>query len=107
MAGADGDTGMIMRIFAFYATIFVLLGLIGGTYVASQDIETPDAPNATGFFSSISSVLSVIGYFFSGIGFTITNIPWWLNILLFAPLSITLLYIGIKLVIDGIGSIIP
>lgn len=77
---------MILSIFGFYIIIIVLFGFIGIGAAASHSFNTPEAPGALTF-------LSQIGYFFSGIFFTLGNIPVWANTVIFLPLGITLFYI--------------
>ena len=78
---------LILGIFSFYIFVFVMLGLIGESqYQASNGYTKPSDPSAGGFLSDIA-------FFFSGIGFTITNIPVWANSLIFLPLGITVFYI--------------
>lgn len=83
---ANTNAPIILSIFTFYIVIIVLMGFIGGSIVANKTFSTPDSPNAITF-------LVQIGYFFSGIGFVLSGIPAWVNIILFLPLSITLVYI--------------
>lgn len=77
---------MILSIFGFYIIIILLFGFIGIGSAASHSFASPDEPGALTF-------LSQIGYFFSGIFFTLGNIPGWANTILFLPLGITLFYI--------------
>lgn len=88
---ADDNT-LILTIFGFYTILFVLMGLIGGS-IQSSSIENPGEPTITGIFS-------FIGFFFSGISFSLSGIPAWANTMLFLPLGITVAYILGKLIID-------
>lgn len=47
--------------------------------------------------SSVGIVFDAIAFFFNGLFFSLSNIPAVINILLFAPLAITLLYIIVSL----------
>lgn len=85
MAGNTNAT-FILTIFAFYGCMAVIFGLIGNDQIQATLIGTPPTPTFLGF-------LSEIGYFISGIFFVIGELPVWANIVLFAPLGITLLYI--------------
>lgn len=76
------DTPIILSIFAFYVVLVTILGLIGGSILANRSFSTPEDPNGITF-------LTQIGYFFSGIGFVLSNVPLWANTILFLPLSIT------------------
>lgn len=84
--GANTNAPIILSIFTFYIVIFVILGFVGSSFEASTSFDTPDDPDGLSF-------LSQIGYFFGGIGFSISSLPAWANIMLFLPLSIVLLYI--------------
>lgn len=84
--GANTNAPIILAIFAFYIVIGVLFGLIGSASLTAQEFSTPDDPSTFSF-------LNQIGYFFSGIGYTLGSIPGWANTLLFLPLGITLAYI--------------
>lgn len=89
---ADGDTKIILSVFAMYVFMFVMFGLIGmniETSIEQSDIDDLEDP-------SIISFLTQIGMFFWGIGFTIASLPWWANTMLFTPLTITIIYIILK-----------
>lgn len=88
---ADDHT-LILTMFTFYVGLFILMGLIGGSIQATQEIGSPEEPTVSGIFS-------FIGFFFSGITFSLSGIPIWANTLLFLPLGITLAYILGKLII--------
>lgn len=81
----SGNTNayIILSVFTFYIFIGVLFGLIG---MSASSFGTPETPSGVSFLSQVS-------YFFSGIGFTLSNLPLWANTLLFLPLGITLFYI--------------
>lgn len=83
--GVSTNTPIVLAIFGFYIFIGVMFGLIGSGLAATSVGNSP-SPSGVSF-------LSQIFYFVEGIGFTIANIPVWANILLFAPLSITIFYI--------------
>lgn len=85
MAGGN-NAGIILAIFTFYIAIGVLFGLIGMNQLQADAFTTPEDPSGLTF-------LSQIGFFFSGIGFTLSSIPLWANTLLFLPLGIVLFYI--------------
>lgn len=92
---AFGDnTGYILSIFGFYVFLGVLLGLVGSSFLPSEEFEQP----TEGF--SVLTAISYVGYFFSGLFFSISSIPAWANVILFLPLSITLLYILVTLVLE-------
>lgn len=81
------NTGTVISISIFYIFIFVVLGLFGSSQLqASKDLSSlpTDATSAAGFF-------------FSGIGFSISGLGFW-NLILFAPLSIALLLVGVEVV---------
>lgn len=89
---ADDHT-LVLTIFTFYVGIIVLMGLIGGSIQATQDVGTPEEP-------SLGGIISTISFFFSGIGFSLSGIPVWANLILFLPLGITILYILLKILKD-------
>jgi len=99
---ASDSSGLIMRIFSFYAVIFVVFGLVGSSFVANDTIGFAEDPSF-----SLASVTSSIGYFFSGIGFVVTGFPWYINLIIFLPLTLALLYIFIQIVIQAFDAIIP
>lgn len=84
--GANTNAPIILSIFTFYIFIFIILGFVGSSFAASTSFGNPENPDAFTFLTSIS-------YFFTGIGFSISSIPAWANILLFLPLGVTILYI--------------
>jgi len=83
---SGNNASIILTIFGFYVIIGVVFGLIGSASLQSQSFDVPTNPDSLGF-------LGQIGYFFSGIGFTLGALPAWANTILFLPLTITLLYI--------------
>lgn len=82
---ANTNATIILSVSAFYIFIGAMMGLIGGSYVASAYYTTVPTPSGVSF-------LTQIGWFFSGIGYSIVGLGWF-NIVLFAPLGITLFYI--------------
>lgn len=87
--GLSTNSSIVLSLFAFYIFLIVMLGLIGGSIVANRSIGDPENPSPLSF-------LSQIAFFFSGIGFALTNIPFWANTMLFLPLGVTLAYIGVS-----------
>ena len=85
--GVSTNTPIVLAIFGFYIFIGVMFGLIGSGLATSAG-DVPDVPEPSGI-----GFLAQIFYFVAGIGFTISSIPVWANVLLFAPLSITIFYI--------------
>jgi ABC-type Fe3+ transport system permease subunit len=86
------DSGIILYIFAFYIFLFFILGLVGGFVVKS--ISTPAGEDLG------VDPFDYILFFFEGIGYSIVELGIF-NVVLFAPLGITLLYLLAKLLRGG------
>lgn len=105
--GSNTNAPIIIAIFTFYIFIFGLLGLINDSidtgYEAST-LEEPTVPTTEelsifGLIIGIPTfIFSVISIIFQGMLFTITGIPYIFTLLLFAPLTITIFYIGVSFI---------
>lgn len=84
--GSSTNSTIILSVFTFYLVIIVLMGFIGSEHLKSA--IDPDHPP--------SGALSDIGFFISGIGFSISELGVW-NVAFFLPLSITVAYILVSL----------
>lgn len=91
----QNNAGIILTIVAFYVALGVIFGLIGTSEVSTS--IAPEQLSATGTSNGgLLGLLSSIAIFFSAIAFVISGIPLWLNLIIFAPLSVTILYILIE-----------
>lgn len=103
---------VIFSIFTFYGFIFVILGLMGMSGLNVGDTSNvicntqsnQTAANcgvrepASGWFGGIASFFSNIGFFFKGIFFSLSLIPWWANMILFLPIGLMIVWMIIDLV---------
>lgn len=104
-----GNTAAIFSIFLFYTVIFVILGLMGVSEakaslcnVNSENYDTisqdcTSTPNTIHWWDSIipsgvKTTLSSIGFFFKGIFFSLSILPWWANMILFFPLGLAIVW---------------
>lgn len=87
MASSSTNAYILLGITIFYAFVFVMMGLIGMGLSTTTQLTNPSTPNV------YTGGLSDIGFFFSGIGFSITNLPGWANFMIFMPGGVTILYI--------------
>lgn len=85
---------IILTIFGFYTGLAVILALMGGDVQASLDPDAPEPPSILSPFESIK-------FFFGAIGFSLSDMPLWFNLILFLPLAITLVFILLDLIIPG------
>lgn len=85
-------------VIGFYAILALFLGLIGGELQPSDsfDMSAIEEPGLT-------NLLDVLGFFFAGLFFSVSVIPFWANVILFTPLTIAVLVY----VIDVINELIP
>lgn len=90
MGGTIGNTGVVLSIFTFYVFISVLLSLIGAS---ASDVTPPTTPPNPGVLDYLSIAFSGIGYFISGMAFSIGALGPVFSTLLFTPLAITMLYV--------------
>jgi len=83
------NTPIVLSIMSFYAFLGFMMGLYGSSQL--------QANNSIGAFVQPSSLsfLSQIGYFFAGIGYSISALPAWLNFILALP-SFALIYIALS-----------
>lgn len=89
--GSSTNTPIVIAIFSFQLFIFILLGLIGGSFQASQSVVQPSNPGILSF------LFDAFTYFVHGLTFSISNIPSVLTALLFLPTAIGLFYILVSL----------
>ncbi len=85
---------IILGTFTFYIAIGVIFSLIG-----QGAIETTIDPSFED--PSLLSALDGLTFFFQAFTFTVSAFPFFVNVLLFAPLAITLFYILIDTIIPG------
>jgi hypothetical protein len=85
--------GFVLSMFGFYVTLGVILGLAGSSYNPSVQLNDVQHPTEVGIFDGIS-------YFISSIGYTLGGLPSWANIILFLPLSITMGYLCVYLILE-------
>ena len=74
--GFQTKTGILVVLVLFYTTLFVLIGYINSYFNIQSGVQTEDI-NTTGFFGFIQNVISGI-----------SDIPWWLNTILFVSLIV-------------------
>lgn len=87
MASIGTNAPIILTIFAFYAFIIVIFGLIGSSQLQTNSaLGTVPQPSTVTFLGQIS-------LFIQGIFFTISTIPVWANAIIFTPISYTLFYV--------------
>jgi hypothetical protein len=105
------DSGPIISIFAFYAFVIIMLGLIGGTFRAEScaigysgqcltQIENP--PTVTiNFFTS--EFYEQFVWFFGGVIVSIELLGVW-NFVIFGPLIVFLFYLLLQFVAQAVGA---
>ena len=99
-----GRATVILAIFAFYFFIFVMFGLMGLNDAKTNLCSKIAAPSAGVSVEdclqspSFSSPFSSFSLFFYAMFFTIVLLPWWANIILFAPLGVTILWAIVEVV---------
>lgn len=62
-----------------------------------NDIKNIGEP-PKGLIDKLSFIGDAIGFFFSGIFFSLSSIPFWINTILFMPLGITLIWAIIEVI---------
>lgn len=102
--GLADNAELILTIFGFYIALGVMLGLIGGSYLASESFSTGEDPDE---LSAFEIVVDGIALFFGGITFSIISLPVWASTIIFLPLGLTLLYIVIIVLIAALEAVIP
>lgn len=105
--GSSNHAQLYLLILVFYGALTVIFGFIGQTgYADSQttNVETH------GFFATITEIITDIldflgfeslSFFIGSVGFTLSGIPAWINVLIFIPLGLTLVFVLLDLFIPG------
>lgn len=98
------NAGIVLKIFAFYLAVIVLLGLYGMSADTALDdgcpsddlgCNIPSMDDVDSILDIPAFLINIIAFFFSAIFFSISALGW-LNLILFLPLGITILYIALE-----------
>lgn len=87
----QNDTQILYGIIVFYAIVFVFLTAYG-----YQEFNINF--DMTGINETPTTIWGHIGFFFQIVGFGVSGLPWWFNVLLFTPLALIVTFIILRLV---------
>ena len=103
------NEGLIWGALVFYAIVGFLLSSVGaagitavqGSGVVPVLAETPSVGDY------IAYGWNNIGYFFKTIAFSVSGLPFWVNLIIFVPLSLVLVYALIQIIISAVQAVVP
>ena len=88
----------------FYGVLSVILFSMGvSSNIQTNNVSVPSLPENPAIWDFVLIIFQYIGFFFGMIGYTISGLPFWFNIIIFAPIGLTLLWIIISLIRGGGG----
>jgi hypothetical protein len=97
MAG-HSSYSFVFGVSIFYAILFVFLTAYGYTATTIQGLySVSPMPPAPSLADILTTLWSYIAQFFSIIFYTISGIPLWINLIIFTPLALTMLWVILEL----------
>jgi len=99
MAELQGAVYFILTLFIVYGVLSVFAYYYGMEVSNSADINSiPKFSESFNPLDYIVIIFEYIGFYFSMIFFTISELPFWFNVIIFTPFGATLLYIILTLI---------
>ena len=90
----------ILFVLIFYSIISVVLVSMGisSNITGINNISIPTLPENPNITDYMLIIFNYTGFFFSMIGYTISALPFWFNLIIFFPLGMTILWVIISLI---------
>jgi hypothetical protein len=103
------NEGLIWGALIFYAVIGLLLSSAGAAGISSTQgsAAVPVLVASPSFGQYVNHGWAVIGYFFRTIAFSVSGLPFWVNLIIFVPLSLVLIYALIQVIISAVQAVVP
>lgn len=98
---ANHSWEFIFLVFVFYSFLFVILFNFGISLNLPNRENIPSLPVNPSIIDYVLIIFKYVGFFFSTIFLSISALPSWLNIIIFTPLSFTMLWVLLSLIRGG------